>query len=124
MSKYFVNKFLFQVSRNPALLAGYIVNPSLLVARWERDHGRRLGSGNSVEKSDWLSFTSLEREALSTHDYVSLFECGAHFVLTSAVFMAVLEQDSDLDGESSSAQHEFARNLAHWSASDYPSIAL
>jgi hypothetical protein len=124
MSKYFVNKFLFQVGRNPALVAAYTIDPAHLVARWEREQGRRLAQGNGVEKSDWLEFSNRERTALSSHDLVALFELGGHFILTTAVFRLVRESLQDAEGDSTSLQQELADSLSHWAGSPYPPIAL
>ncbi|MEJ1229617.1 MAG: hypothetical protein WDM88_01695 [Galbitalea sp.] len=40
MSKYYVNKFLYQVDRDPELLAAYKADPLGLIERWETDYGR------------------------------------------------------------------------------------
>jgi hypothetical protein len=80
MSKYYVNKFLFTVDRDPELLKRYTEEPRTFVATWEQSIGPKL-IGNDVEASSAHSFTDAEREALINHDYVALFEMGAHFFL-------------------------------------------
>ena len=56
--------------------------------------------------------TDVEREALSTHDYPTLFELGAHPFLTLTLFIAMFERDHD---EPLGFQLEYARRLAHFS---------
>jgi hypothetical protein len=45
MSVYYVDKFLYQVDRDPELLARYKTEPEALVADWEAGLGGRLGNG-------------------------------------------------------------------------------
>jgi len=46
-----------------------------------------------AERSTWLQFTDEECEALATHDYVRLFELGAHYFLKLTLFIALFERD-------------------------------
>jgi len=69
--------------------------------------------------STWLKFTDAEREALATHDYVTLFEMGAHNFLTLTLFIALFERDY---AEPLSFQREYAARLSHFSL-PYPDIA-
>jgi hypothetical protein len=124
MSRYYVNKFLYQVDGNPELLAAYKENPTELIDRWEQDYGRRLGTNNSVEETTWLSFTEVERSALVNHDYTKLFEMGAHFFLCLTIFIAIYNDDYEASQGPLSFQREYARNLSHWLGKDYPTIAL
>ncbi len=39
MSKYYVNKFLFSVDRDPQLLRRYTENPKACVSAWEQSIG-------------------------------------------------------------------------------------
>ena len=78
MSKYYVNKFLYTVDRDPDYLDAYARDAKEFVGRWEDEIGPRLLS-NAVEKSTVVAFTDDERDALINHDYVALFEMGAHF---------------------------------------------
>ena len=48
MSKYYVNKFLFTVDRDPELLRRYKEEPRAFVATWEQSIGPRL---NDAERS-------------------------------------------------------------------------
>jgi len=124
MSKYYVNKFLYQVDSDPDLLAAYKVDAAALMARWEEDYGRRLGTNNSVETTTWLNFTDDERTALVTHDYVALFEIGAHFFLTLTIFIAIYDDDYIAQSGPLSFQREYASKLSHWLNKDYPTVAL
>ena len=51
MSKYYVNKFLYTVDRDPDLLKRYTDNPEALVAEWQATIGPRL---NDVERTTVL----------------------------------------------------------------------
>ncbi|HEY4269550.1 MAG TPA: hypothetical protein VGM94_15320 [Galbitalea sp.] len=124
MSKYYVNKFLYQVDGDPQLLAAYKADPAGLIERWERDYGRRLGTNNSVEKTSWLSFTDEERAALVGLDYPKLFELGAHFFLTLTIFIAIYNDDYEAAQGPLAFQREYAQKLSHWLDKDYPTVAL
>ncbi|WP_066043307.1 hypothetical protein [Herbiconiux solani] len=124
MSVYYVNKFLYQVDGDPGLLAAYKADPAALVERWEADYGRRLGTNNSVETTSWLHFTEAERAALVEHDYVALFELGAHFFLTLTIFIAIYDDDYSAASGPLSFQREYAAKLSHWLDKDYPTVAL
>jgi len=71
-----------------------------------------------IERSTWQQFTDEEREALATHDYMKLFELGAHNFLTLTLFIALFERDY---AEPLGFQFEYARKLQHWSL-PYPDI--
>ena len=124
MSKYYVNKFLYQVDRDPELLSAYKADPAGLIERWENDYGRWLGTGDRVERTTWLDFTNEERAALIGHDYVALFEMGAHFFLTLTIFIAIFEDDYVARSGPLSFQREYAQNLSHWLGKEYPTVAL
>ncbi|WP_022880040.1 hypothetical protein [Microbacterium sp. B19] len=124
MSRYYVNKFLYQVDGDPHLLAAYKADPAALVQRWEEEYGRRLGTHNSVETTSWLEFTDQERTALIEHDYVALFEMGAHFFLTLTIFIAIYDDDYIAQSGPLSFQREYASKLSHWLGKDYPTVAL
>lgn len=125
MSKYYVNKFLYQVDRDPELLAAYKEDPKALLARWEAEIGPWLGAGGAqVERTSWLSLTDAERQALETHDYVALFEMGAHIFLTLTIFIAIYDEDYEREKGPLSFQREYAANLAHWVGKPYPSIEV
>ena len=124
MSRYYVNKFLFQVDGDPELLAEYKASPSTLIDRWERDYGTRLGTNHTIERTTWLSFTDAERTALEEHDYVALFEMGAHFFLCLTIFIAIYDDDYAARSGPLSFQREYAANLSHWLDRTYPSVAL
>lgn len=125
MSKYYVNKFLYQVDRDPELLAQYKDDPVALVERWEHEYGPWLGAGGGhVERTSWLSFTDEERAALEKHDYVALFEAGAHIFLTLTIYIALYDEEYAAKNGPLSFQREYAANLSHWIGKDYPSYEV
>ena len=67
----------------------------------------------------WQHFSDEERQALATHDYVKLFELGAHPFLTLTLCIALFERDYD---EPLAFQREYAVRLQHWQL-PYPDIA-
>lgn len=124
MSRYYVNKFLYQVDADPDLLADYKADPEGCVGRWENTYGRRLGRTNGIETTSWLGFSEAERAALMAHDYVALFEMGAHFFLCLTIFIAVHDEDYAASQGPLSFQREYAARLSHWLGKDYPTVAL
>ncbi len=124
MSKYYVNKFLFQVDGDPELLAAYKADPAALMERWERDYGTRLGTNHTIERTTWLSFTEQERTALLEHDYVTLFELGVHFFLCLTIYIALYDEEYMERSGPLAFQREYATKLAHWLGQDYPTVAL
>jgi hypothetical protein len=119
MSKYLVDKFLFTIDRDPDLVERYREDPRGTVAWWEAGQANLILNCHGDERSTWLSFTDPERDALSTHDYVTLFELGAHNFLLLTLFIALFERDY---AEPLAFQREFAARLAHWSL-PYPDIS-
>ena len=93
MSKYLLDKFLFTVDRDPALVERYREDPAGTVSWWEREQAGRLLNCIDGEASTWLSFTVAERAALVAHDHVALFELGAHPFLTLTLWIAMFERD-------------------------------
>ena len=93
MSKYLLDKFLFTVDRDPALVERYREDPRGTVEWWEAEEANRILNCISDERSTWLAFEDDEREALATHDHVKLFELGAHPFLTLTLFIAMFERD-------------------------------
>jgi hypothetical protein len=118
VSKYLLNKFLFTVDRDPELVERYRENPVGMVRWWETTQANRILACHSGEASTWLRFDDTERAALSTHDYPTLFELGAHPFLTLTLFIAMFERDHEPLG----FQLEYARRLARHSL-PYPDIA-
>ena len=119
MSKYLVDKFLFTVDRDPSLVARYRDDPIGTLAWWEREQANKLLNCIAGEASTWLTFTDAERDALSTHDHVALFEMGAHPFLTLTLWIAMFEQDF---GQPLGMQLDYAAKLAHV-ALPYPDIS-
>ncbi len=119
MSKYYVDKFLFTVDRDPAYLKRYAEDPRTFVATWEQSIGPRL---NDAELSTVHSFTEAERAALINHDYVALFEMGAHFFLNLTIFIGIYDEPYMAKSGPLAFQRAFAANLQHWVGKDYPSV--
>jgi hypothetical protein len=117
VSKYLLNKFLFTVDRDPELVERYREEPRATVEMWEAEYANRILNCVSGESSTWLRFDDTEREALATHDYVRLFELGAHPFLTLTLFIGMFERDYEPLG----FQLEYARRLSHMTL-PYPDI--
>ena len=119
MSKYLLNKFLYTIDRDPELVERYRADPRGTVAWWESEQANVILNCPQGDCSTWLEFTDAEREALATHDYVALFEMGAHNFLTLTLFIALFERDY---AEPLAFQREYAARLSHWSV-PYPDIS-
>ncbi|MGK5684985.1 hypothetical protein [Actinoplanes sp. URMC 104] len=119
MSKYLLNKFLYTVDRDPALVERYRSDPRELVTWWEASLANTLLNCVAGESSTWLRFTDDERAALVAHDHVRLFELGAHPFLTLTLFIAMFERDNT---EPLQYQKAYGARLAHFDL-PYPDIA-
>jgi hypothetical protein len=119
VSTYLLNKFLFTVDRDPDLVERYREDPRGTVQWWEAERAGVILNCTVAERSTWPEFTAAEREALAAHDYVTLFELGAHNFLLLTLFIALFERDYD---EPLAFQREFAARLSHWSV-PYPDIS-
>jgi hypothetical protein len=119
VSKYLLDKFLFTIDRDPELVERYRADPRGTVQWWEAERANVILNCHGGERSTWLKFTDTEREALTTHDYVTLFELGAHNFLTLTLFIALFERDY---AEPLGFQREYAARLSHWRL-PYPDIA-
>jgi hypothetical protein len=119
VSKYLLNKFLYTVDRDPALVEAYRSAPRETVTEWEATTANQLLNCHSGEASTWQAFDPEEREALATHDYPALFKLGAHPFLTLTLFIAMFERDYD---EPLGFQLEYAKRLSGFSL-PYPEIA-
>ena len=119
MSRYLLNKFLYTVDRDPDLVERYREDPRGTVTWWEAERANHILNCYIPEASTWLRFADEEREALAAHDYVKLFELGAHPFLTLTLFIAMFERDHT---EPLGFQKEYARRLQHFSL-PYPDIA-
>jgi hypothetical protein len=111
MSRYLLDKFLYTVDRDPELVERYRTDPAGTVAWWESGEANKILNCHGAESSTWLAFTDAERAALSTHDYPTLFEMGAHPFLTLTLFIAMFERDHEAP---LGFQLEYARKLAHF----------
>ncbi len=118
MSKYVLNKFLYTVDRDPELVERYRTDPDGTVSWWEAEMAGRLLNCIDQERTTWLAFDEIEREALAAHDYPKLFELGAHPFLTLTLFIAMFERDHEPLG----FQKEYATRLGHFEL-PYPDIA-
>ncbi|MEV4262820.1 hypothetical protein [Kribbella sp. NPDC049584] len=119
MSKYLLDKFLYTVDRDPALVERYREDPAGTVAWWERERANEILNCAVAEKSTWLSFTDEERKALREHDHVALFGLGAHPFLTLTLFIAMFERDhGPLE-----YQKTYGRVLQEHYSLPYPDIA-
>ena len=119
MSKYLVNKFLYTVDRDPVLVERYRADPRGTVDWWEAEQANVILNVLTGEKSTWLKFDDVEREALATHDYVKLFELGVHPFLSLTLFIAMFERDYE---EPLAFQRKFGADLAHFTL-PYPDIS-
>lgn len=119
MSKYYVNKFLFTTDRDPELLQQYKTDPAAYLDRWEKEIGPRL---SAAETTSWLAFTVQERKALIEHDYVTLFELGAHFFLSLTIYIGLYNDDYVAKHGPLSFQREYRDKLQNWLGKDYPSV--
>jgi hypothetical protein len=119
MSKYLLDKFLYTIDRDPELIERYREDPAGTVAWWEAEKANIILNCHEGERSTWLSFTDAERKALAGHDYVRLFELGAHPFLTLTLFIGMFERDY---AEPLGFQLEYAAKLGHWKL-PYPDIA-
>ena len=111
MSRYLVDKFLFTVDRDPELVERYREDPRGTVAWWESQQAGLILNSIPRERTTWLAFEEVEREALATHDYPKLFELGAHPFLTLTLFIAMFERDY---AEPLAFQREYADRLKHF----------
>jgi hypothetical protein len=119
VSKYLIDKFLYTVDRDPELVERYRDEPAATVRWWEAERANEVLNCHTGEATTWLRFTDEERDALAAHDYVRLFELGAHPFLTLTLFIAMFERDH---AEPLAFQKEYALRLRHFSL-PYPDIA-
>ena len=118
MSKYLLDKFLFTIDRDPALVERYREDPAGTVAWWEAEMANSILNCHADERSTWLAFTDEERAALTAQDHVKLFEMGAHPFLTLTLFIAMFEHDHEPLGY----VKQYAAQMSHLSL-PYPDIA-
>ncbi len=118
MSKYLLDKFLFTVDRDPDLVERYREDPGGTVTWWEETLANRLLGSIAAEDSTWQRFGDEERRALVEHDYVTLFEMGAHPFLTLTLFIALFERDHG----PMEYQRAYGAAMAHLTL-PYPDIA-
>jgi hypothetical protein len=119
MSRYLVDKFLFTIDRDPALVERYRDDPLATVSWWEAEEANRLLNCILEESTTWLAFTDDERRALVAHDHVALFGMGAHPFLTLTLWIAMFERDFD---QPLAMQLDYAAKLAHLTQ-PYPDIS-
>ena len=119
MSRYLLDKFLFTIDRDPELVERYRADPRGTVAWWEAEQANVILNCPTAEASTWQRLTDEERQALSTHDYPTLFAMGAHNFLTLTLFIALFERDYS---KPLGFQLEYARRLSGFSL-PYPDIS-
>lgn len=86
MSRYLIDKFLYQVDRDEASLKAYIENPAVFVARWEKEKAHKI---HEAEETSGHQFTEEERRALIERDFEKLYAMGAHpFILWTLMLPA------------------------------------
>ena len=90
MSRYLVDKFLYQVDRDESELKAYMENPAVYVANWEKEGGPWL---NTVEQTSCHSFTEEERTALAQRDFEKLYALGAHPFILWTVMLPIYENE-------------------------------
>lgn len=90
MSRYLVNKFIYQVDRNEAALKAYIKDPAAFVAKWEEQEANKL---NEAEETSCHHFTEEERKALAGRDFEKLYAMGAHPFILWTLMLPVLEKE-------------------------------
>ena len=118
MSKYLLDKFLYTVDRDPELVERYREDPRGTVEWWEAERANVILNVPTGEKSTWLKFDEVEREALASHDVPKLFELGAHPFLTLTLCIAMFERDYP---EPLGYQLYYAQCLSHFKL-PYPDI--
>jgi hypothetical protein len=118
VSKYLLDKFLYTIDRDPDLVERYRSDPRGTVEWWEAERANAILNVIGAEKSSWLKFSDVEREALASHDYVKLFELGVHPFLSLTLFIALFERDYE---EPLAFQRKFGADLAHFTL-PYPDI--
>lgn len=119
MSKYLIDKFLYTIDRDPALVERYREDPGGTVAWWETERAGQLLHCVDDEATTWLAFTDEERAALVAQDHVALFAMGAHPFLTLTLWIAMFERDHS---EPLGMQLDYGAKLAHV-RQPYPDIA-
>jgi len=89
VSKYYVDRFIFDVDRDPAAGEEYLADPEAYVARWEREVGPYITSN---ETATGHTLTPEERRALVEMDIRTLYGMGAHPFLLFTWVLPILEQ--------------------------------
>ena len=116
VSKYYVDKFLYRVDRNPALLQEYLGDPAAFVPRWEDGDGRQL---TEVERTSSLYFTDEDVEQLGTIakcDIPAVYALGAHPFLLLTLMIPVYEHQF---GDFLTFAHEFRNKIADLGRPDF-----
>ena len=118
VSKYLVDKFLFTIDRDPELVERYRTEPGRRSRGGRPRRPTASSTASATSAAPGCNFDDIERKALAGHDYVKLFELGAHPFLTLTLFIAMFERDHAPLG----FQKEYALRLAHFEM-PYPDIA-
>jgi hypothetical protein len=89
VSKYLVDKFLYQVDADSRLLEKYIDDPAAFVPRWEQEYAPLV---TPTERVSGNAFTPEEREALVAQDFETLYAMGAHPFILWTIMLPILER--------------------------------
>jgi hypothetical protein len=88
VSRYVVDKFLYQVDADSHLLERYMRDPEEFVPFWEDEYGPLV---TRTERVTGNTFTSAERDALIGFDFETLYAMGAHPFILWTIMLPVLE---------------------------------
>lgn len=90
MSRYLVDKFLYQVDRSEAWEAAYREGPAAFVQDWEENEAGKLFEG---EYTTAHRFTEEERTALVGKDFERLYALGAHPFILWTLMLPIYQKD-------------------------------
>ena len=89
MSRYVVDKFLYQVDADPDLLEQYVSDPVRFVPFWEQEYAPRVTPSERVAGN---TFEPAERAALVAFDFETLYAMGAHPFILWTIMLPILER--------------------------------
>lgn len=92
MSRYLLDKFLYQVDRSPGELDAYARDPAGYVERWEKEVAHVIGGG---ERTSGHALSDAERKAIVGIDIREMYRLGAHpFILWTAMLPLIEQRHS------------------------------
>lgn len=89
MSRYVVDKFLYQVDADGRLLERYTADPAGFVPMWEQEYAPLV---TSTERVSGNTLTAEERDALIAFDFETLYAMGAHPFILWTIMLPILER--------------------------------